>query len=195
LKKRYTISEYEALWQNDPQGFGCVSIQQAVDSLQMDPQAVLSLMDKGALECFEVGEGSEVRNRVTLRSLLRFKAAKTAASSQDRPKRILSVLLEAARSKKTLPFGDVMQTMGLTYPDAVHRQIFKKDLREAVRQSELYAQGVLISALLVFKIQPIAEDDFFLMAQELGLFTPGKDSKTVFFKNQLERIFQYYEER
>jgi hypothetical protein len=27
------------------------------------------------------------------------------------------------------------------------------------------------------------------------MFTAGKDSKTVFFKEHLERIFQYYEEK
>lgn len=114
------------------------------------------------------------------------------ARIQDRPRRILELLTEAARNQKTLPFGDLMQDLGLTYQDAMHRQAFKRDLRQAARQSELYAQGLLISALLVFKIQHIAEDDFFLMAQELGLFTPGKDSKTRFFNDHLKRIFQYY---
>jgi hypothetical protein len=111
---------------------------------------------------------------------------------QDRPQRILALLIEAARDQKTLPFGDVMQAMGLNYQDAMHRQTFKRDLRQAVRQSELFDQGLLISALLVFKIQHIAEDDFFLMAQELGMFTPGMNSKTAFFNDQVTRIFQYY---
>lgn len=121
-----------------------------------------------------------------------FKAAK-AQAGPDRPRRILEILTEAARNKKTLAFGDVMQAVGLNYQDAMHRQAFKRDLRRATRQSPLFADGLLISALLMFKIQPIAEDDFFLMAQELGLFTPGKDSKTLFFKKHLGRIFQYYE--
>lgn len=86
-----------------------------------------------------------------------------------------------------------MQTMGLAYKDAEHRQVFKKDLRAAVQQSELYSRGLLISALLLFRIQDIPEDDFFQMAQELGLFTPGKDSKTVFYKEHLERVFNYYD--
>lgn len=122
-----------------------------------------------------------------------FKTAK-ATPAQDRPRRILEIMTQAARNKDTLPYGDVMQAVGLTYQDAVHRQIFKEDLRTAVRQSELYPHNLLLSGLLVFKIQHIPEDDFFAMAQELGLFTPGKDSKTVFFKEHLERIFQYYEE-
>lgn len=122
-----------------------------------------------------------------------FKTSKTTAAHQDRPNRILDMLTDAARNRKTLPFGDVMLAMGLNYQDAVHRQTFKRDLRAAVRQSELFAHDLLISALLVFKIQPIAEDDFFLMAQELGMFKPGTDSKTNFFKNHLERIFQYYD--
>lgn len=121
-----------------------------------------------------------------------FKTVK-AASSQDRPRRILDMLTEAARNKKTLPYGDVMQAVGLTYKDAGHRQIFKENLRTAVRQSELYPHNLLISALLVFKIQHIPEDDFFAMAQELGMFTPGKDAKNVFFKEHLESIFQYYD--
>jgi len=116
-----------------------------------------------------------------------------AAKGQDRPDRILTILTDAARNKKTLSFGDVMQAVGLTYQDAMHRQLFKKDLRTVNRQSELYAHGLLISALLVFRIQHIPEDDFFLMAQELGMFAPGKDSKTVFFKDHMERIFQYFE--
>ena len=86
-----------------------------------------------------------------------------------------------------------MQSVGLSYRDAEHRKIFKKELRAATRQSELYAHGLLISGLLVFKIQNIPEDDFFLMAQELGIFTPGQDSKTAFFKTHLERIYQYYQ--
>jgi len=121
-----------------------------------------------------------------------FKTAKSAPAP-DRPGRILEILTEAARNRKTLPFGEVMQAVGLSYPDAMHRQAFKRDLRAATRQSALFAHNLLISALLVFKIQPIAEDDFFLMAQELGMFTPGKDSKTTFFKDHLERIFQFYE--
>jgi hypothetical protein len=87
-----------------------------------------------------------------------------------------------------------MQTVGLTYQNAMHRKAFRQDLRQATRQSVLFEKGLLISALLVFKIQYIADDDFFLMAQELGLFTPGKDSKTVFFNEHLQRIFQYYRE-
>ena len=122
-----------------------------------------------------------------------FKTAK-AAPAQDRPRKILEILTEAGRNKKTLPYGEVMHAVGLSYQDAVHREIFKKELRTVVCQSELYAHNLIISALLVFKIQHIPEDDFFAMAQELGIFTAGKDSKTVFFKEQLERIFQYYEE-
>ena len=121
-----------------------------------------------------------------------FKTAK-AQPAQDRPRRILEMLTAAARSKQTLPYGEVMQAVGLSYQDAVHRQIFKEDLRTAVRQSELFPHKLLISALLVFRIQMIPEDDFFSMAQELGMFLPGKDSKTVFFNEQLARIFQYYE--
>lgn len=122
-----------------------------------------------------------------------FKTTK-ASPAQDRSRRILAILTDAARNKKTLPYGDVMQAVGMAYQDAMQRQAFKKDLRSAVQQSELYAHSLLISALLVFRIQHIPEDDFFAMAQELGLFTAGKDSKTVFFKEHLDRIFQYYEE-
>jgi hypothetical protein len=122
-----------------------------------------------------------------------FNTAK-ASPVQDRPRRILEMLIGAAKKKQTLPYGDVMQAVGLSYSDAVHRQVFKEDLRAVVQQSELYPHKLLLSALLVFKIQLIPEDDFFVMAQELGLFTSGKDSKTVFFKEHLERIFQYYEE-
>ena len=122
-----------------------------------------------------------------------FQTAKTAPA-RNRPGKILALLTDAARAGKTLLYGDVMDAVGLTYQDAVHRQIFKEDLRTAVRQSELYSRSLLLSALLVFKIQHIPEDDFFVLAQELGLFTSGKDSKTVFFKEHLERIFQSFEE-
>jgi hypothetical protein len=114
---------------------------------------------------------------------------------QDRPRRILERLTEAARNKETLAYGDVMQSMDLSYQDAMHRKIFKNDLRQAVLQSELYPLGLLISALLVFRIQHIPEDDFFLMAQELGKFTPGKDSKISFFKDHIESIYRYYDEK
>jgi len=123
-----------------------------------------------------------------------FKTAK-ASPALDRPRRILEILTDAARNKKTLPYGDVMQTVGLAYQDALHRQLFKKDLRTAVQQSELYAHGLLISALLVFKIQHIPEDDYFIMAQELGMFTAGKDSKISFFKEHIESIYRYYDEK
>jgi hypothetical protein len=114
-------------------------------------------------------------------------------TTRNRPGQILEAMTEAARNQKTLLYGDVMQSVGLSYRDADHRNIFKKELREATRQSELYEHGLLISGLLVFKIQNIPEDDFFLMAQELGLFTPGKDSKTAFFKAHLKRIYLYYQ--
>ncbi len=123
-----------------------------------------------------------------------FKTAK-ASPVLDRPGKILEMLTHAARNKQTLLYGDVMQSVGLTYQNAMHRQVFKEDLRTANRQSELYPHNLLLSALLVFKIQYIPEDDFFIMAQELGFFTAGKDSKTVFFKSQLERIFQYFEQK
>jgi hypothetical protein len=192
LIQRYTLSDFEALWQEDPLRFGCIPVQQAVDSLQMDDLFVSKLIDKGVLECFEIGDDSSVVRLVTLKSLLLFKTAK-AAATKDRPSRILEVLTEAARNQKTLLFGDVMQSMGLSYKEASHREVFKKDLRQATRQSTLFAHGLLISALLVFRIQHLPEDDFFVMAQELGMFTPGKDSKTVFFKDHLDRIFKYYE--
>jgi hypothetical protein len=121
-----------------------------------------------------------------------FKTVK-ASAGEERTPHILKLVTEAARNQKTLLYGDVMHAVGLKYQDAMHRKMFKQDLRAATRQSELYAKGLLISALLVFKIQPIPEDDFFVMAQELGMFTAGKDSKTVFFHHHLERIFQYYE--
>lgn len=122
-----------------------------------------------------------------------FNTAK-ASPVKDRPRRILEMLTDAAQKKQTLPYGDVMQAVGLNYSDAVHRQVFKKDLRAAVQHSELYPHKLLLCALLVFKIQHIPEDDFFAMAQEVGLFTSGKDSKTLFFKEHLKCIFQYYEE-
>lgn len=192
MKQKYTIAEYEALWQNDPQRYGCVPLPQAMDSLKLDTQAISRLIDKGVLECFDIGDPSGALCMVTLKSLLLFKTAK-AAGTHDRPRQILQILTEAARNQKTLLFGDVMQTVGLTYQNAMHRQLFKKDLRAATQESELYSLNLLISALLVFKIQHIPEDDFFLMAEELGMFTPGKDSKTVFFKNHLERIFLYFQ--
>jgi hypothetical protein len=122
-----------------------------------------------------------------------FKTTMTAPAL-DRPRRILEMLTDAARKKKTLLYGDVLKAVGLTYKDVLHRQVFKEDLRTAVRQSELYPNGLLISALLLFRIQHIPEDDFFALAQELGFFTPGKDSQTVFFKEHIDRIFQFYEE-
>jgi len=192
LRQKYNLAEYEGLWRNDPERHGCVPMQQAVDSLQMDAQSISLLIDKGILESFDVGDDSNIRSLVTLKSLLQFKAAK-AAPTQDRPPRILAMLTEAARNKKTLAFGDVVEAVGLNYPEAMHRRMFKQDLREATRQSELYARGLLISALLVFRTQYIAEDDFFLMAKELGMFTPCRDSKTVFFRDHLERIFHFYQ--
>jgi len=123
-----------------------------------------------------------------------FKTVKFSAT-QDQPTRILKVLNEAARNKKTLLYGDVMKSMGLAYQDAMHRKRFEKDLRVANRRSEIYEHGLLISALLVYKTQYIPDDDFFLMAQEQGAFTPGKDSKTAFFKDHLERIFNFYEKK
>jgi hypothetical protein len=115
-----------------------------------------------------------------------------AAASQDRPQQILEIITEAARNKKTLYHGDVMKTVGLDYKEALHRKTFTAALREAARKSELFEHGLLLSALLVYKIQFIPDDDFFDMAHELGLFTPNKDSKTVFFKDQMEGIFKFY---
>jgi hypothetical protein len=117
-----------------------------------------------------------------------------ASPVPNRSIRILDMLTDAAQKRQTLPYGDVMDRVGLNYTDAVHRKIFREALRTAVRQSEVYVHNLLLSALLVFKIQHIPEDDFFVLAQELGLFEPGKDSKTTFFKEHLDRIFRYYEE-
>jgi hypothetical protein len=115
-----------------------------------------------------------------------------AAAPPDRPGRILQTLTEAAKAKKTLYHGEVMESMGLLYKDALHRQTFTKALREAVQKSELFEHGLLLSALLVYKIQFIPDDDFFNMAHELGLFTPNKNSKKAFFEDQVERIFAFY---
>ena len=123
-----------------------------------------------------------------------FKPVQAApARNQDRPGRLLKMLTEAARNRKTLPYGDVMREVGLSYGDAAHRKIFARDLRTAVRESEIYPHDLILSALLVYQTQHFPEDDFFAMAQELGLFAPGKDSKTVFFEEHLERVFQYFE--
>jgi hypothetical protein len=192
MRTRYSISEYEDLWQSDPQRYGGIPLQKAITSLQMDPQAVTMLVDRGVLECFELGDDSDAITLISLQSLLLFKTAKTA-TTKDRPNRILQILTDAAKNKKTLYYGDVMKTVGLAYKESRHRQTFTADLREAVQKSEVFGQGLLISALLVYKIQFIPDEDFFVMAQELGLFTPGKDSKTVFFKDQLDRIFEFFE--
>jgi hypothetical protein len=194
MKQRYAISEYEELWQSDPQRYGGIPLQKAIDSLLMDAQSVSMLVERGVLECFEIGDDSDVIPMVSLQSLLLFKSAK-AASTQDRPDRILQILTEAAKAKKTLYYGDVMKTVGLTYKESRHRQTFTAALREAVKKSELFEHGLLLSALLVYKIQYIPDEDFFDMARELGFFTPGKDPKTVFFKDQLERIFEFYEKK
>ena len=158
----------------------------------MDRQAISVLIERGVLECFEIGDDSNAAPMVFLHSLLLFKTAK-ATTTKNRPDRILQILTDAAKNKKTLYYGDVMKTLGLLYKDARHRQTFAAALREAVQNSELYEHGLLISALLVYKIQFIPDDDFFTMANELGLFTPDKDSKTVFFKDQMERIFKFYD--
>lgn len=115
-----------------------------------------------------------------------------AAAPQDRPNQILQILTQAARDKKTLYHGDVMKAVGLVYKDAGHRQTFTAALRKAVQKSELFEHGLLLSALLIYKIQFIPDDDCFNMAQELGLFTPNKDSKKAFFEDQMERIFKFY---
>ena len=192
MTTRYAITEYEELWQSDPQRYGGIPLQKAISSLQMEAQAVSMLIDRGVLDCFEVGDDSDAIPMISLQSLLLFKSAK-AASTQDRPDRILHILTEAAKNKKTLYYGDVMKTVGLLYKEARHRQLFTAALREAVQKSELYEQGLLISALLVYKIQFIPDEDFFTMAHELGLYTPDRDPKTAFFQDQMERIFKFYE--
>jgi hypothetical protein len=192
MRQKCSVSEYEELWQSDPQRYGGIPMEKAVASLQMDPQAVSMLVDRGVLECFDIGDDSEVTPMISLQSLLLFKTAK-AAGTKDRSERILQILTEAAKSKKTLYYGDVMKAVGLLYKESRHRQAFTAALREAVQKSELYEHGLLISALLIYKIQFIPDDDFFEMAKELGFFTPDKDSKTVFFQGQMERIFKFYE--
>lgn len=117
-----------------------------------------------------------------------FKTTK-ATTGPDRLRLLSTILKNAIREKKTLPYGDAMQAVGLRYQDAGHRQIFKKELRAVTQESDFYAKGLLISAVLVFRIQHLPEDDFFVMAQEMGIFRPGKDSKTVFFKEHLSRIY------
>ena len=116
-----------------------------------------------------------------------------AAPSQDRSKQILQILTQAAKDKKTLYHGEVMKSLGMVYKDAGQRRTFTAALRKATQESELFKHGLLISALLVYKIQFIPDDDFFLMAHELGLFTPNQDSKKAFFEDQVERIFKFYE--
>ena len=192
MRTKYSISEYEDLWQSDPQRYGGIPLQKAIISLQMDPQAVTMLVDRGILECFELGDDSDVIALISLQSLLLFKSTKSA-TTQDRPNQILQILTEAAKNKKTLYYGDVMKSVGLMYKEARHRQTFTAALREAVQKSELFEHGLLISALLVYKIQFIADEDFFVMAQELGLFSPDKDPKSAFFQDQLDRIFKFYE--
>ena len=192
MRQRYAIFEYEDLWQSDPQRYGGIPLQKAIDSLQMEPQAVSMLVDRGVLECFEIGDDSDKIAMVSLQSLLLFKSAK-AATTKNKPDQILQILTEAAKNKKTLYYGDVMKTVGLLYKESRHRQAFTAALREAVKKSELFEHGLLLSALLVYKIQFIPDDDFFDMARELGLFTPEKNSKTVFFNDQMERIFKFYE--
>jgi hypothetical protein len=117
--------------------------------------------------------------------------AKTAAP-KDRPNQILQILTQAAKDKKTLYHGDVMKTVGLVYKDAAQRKTFTAALRKAAQKSELFEHGLLLSALLVYKIQFIPDDDFFDMAHELGLFTPQKDSKKIFFEDQIKGIFEFY---
>jgi hypothetical protein len=192
VRRKCTHAEYEELWRSDPQGHGCISVQQAVASLQMDEASISMLIERGALDGFDVGEDPTYRI-VTLASLLKLKAARAVSTSEkDRPTRILETLTEAARNKRTLCYGDVMQAMGLTYSDGLHRRMFNEDVREATRRSELFSHGLLLSALLVFKLQQMADDDFFLMAKELGMYKPGGHSKTGFFKGQVDRIFAFY---
>ncbi len=117
-----------------------------------------------------------------------------AVPKTDRPGQILKILTQAAKNQQTLYYGDVMADVDLSYQDAFHRKIFTRDLRIAVKKSELYEHHLLLSVLLLFKIQNCPEDDFFAMAQEIDLFKSGKDSKTVFFKEHLEQVFQYYKD-
>jgi hypothetical protein len=115
-----------------------------------------------------------------------------AAAPRDRSNQILQILTEAAKDHKTLYHGDVMEAVGLVYKDAGQRQTFTAAIRKAAQKSELFEHGLLLSALLVYKIQFIPDDDFFDMAHELGLFTPGKDPKKAFFKEQMDGIFKFY---
>lgn len=83
----------------------------------------------------------------------------------------------------------------VTYKDVIHRQRFFSDLREATKQSELYKQGLLSGALLVFKIQHLPTDEFFLMAKEYwGCSRLEKIQKPRSFKEHVGRIFEYYDE-
>lgn len=191
MGQRYSILEFENLWEKNPERYGCIPLQQAVESLEMDKEAVSMLIDKGAIELFTIG-GLDM---VSLRSLMKFKLARMGQVKGARPERLLKMMTEAAKNRKTLVYGDVMKTVGLIYKEADHRDRFSAELREAVKLSELYEHNLIISCLLVFKIQFIAHDDFFIMAEEMGLYTAGKDSKTVFFKEHLEAIFRYFEKK
>jgi hypothetical protein len=192
MTSRFTFTEFEELWQKDPERYGSVPLTQAAGSLDIDERALAPLIERGALELFEIGNDSFTSRMVSLKSLLIFKTAR-AARSQGRPERILEILTDLARKRQTLAYGDAMKAVGLNYQDAIHRQRFNADLTEATRNAAAYEQGLLICVLLVFRIQHLPCDHFFLMAQEAGFFTPGMNSKTVLFKDHSERIFQFYE--
>jgi hypothetical protein len=192
MKTRYTPSEYENLWRKDPERYGCVPLSYAVLTLGLDERALAPLVEKGVFELFEIGEDTHTSRMVSLKSLLIFKTARVARS-EDRPGRILEILTDLARHRKTLAYGDAMQAVGLTYQNAIHRERFTADLKEATRRATAYEQGLLICVLLLFRIQHLPCDDFFAMAEEEGFFTPGKHSKKLLFKDHSERIFQHYE--
>lgn len=106
----------------------------------------------------------------------------------------LEYIESAARERRTVTYGDLMNHLSLDHKIAPHRTKIAKILG-AISRSSVQSYGLMISAIVVLKGYDIPSDGFFELVEILQNAMPDKGELTSYEEEDWERWLEEHQEK
>ncbi|MBA7631262.1 hypothetical protein ES703_38792 [subsurface metagenome] len=107
--------------------------------------------------------------------------------------KVRELLIETARSEKTITYAEVGKLANLSMVNPHHRTELADTLDE-INREERENGGPMLSVVVVQKDSKRPGRGFFVLARDLQRQAPDIDDET-FFVGELNRVYEYYKSK
>lgn len=174
--------------------YSTLPVPLAAEYLSVSPAYISQLVAKGKLDLIKITSGDNTRQAVLVTSLYELKNGEDKAT-EERVARLTKFLVKVGRKGNLVTYGEAMEAIGLKWSNPNHRAIFSKILYDVTYGHDLFKNGILITALVVYKRNKRPNQNFFEIAQEEELWDHEEVSQEDFHDLHVNTIYQFFKKQ